>query len=348
MALDVNTLRRRPPGPRWLIALDQSTLSDLATNADYRRTRDLLRNGVEAGKLVCPVSLGTTDETLAARDSWQDISDLHEELSMGIELLDPKEIRQRETTIAAAAFTGHPTPYPIAEEAFECDPHTDRTKLFPGGVRVTARLGPTNFQRMEVAREKEKEASLRPAYDQARMLRRSFDAQAAAEYEAMVGWVLGPLADPNFEIEFARKQTAAIRGLEAGDYGPISKLQAVAQRRMFAEYLVERFPVLVDCGEEFARSDELANMPALRYPALLRAGLAVMRGRLAHRGDGYDIDHLTSGLSRCDFVTADGGMTQLVRNYKLVPTDCQLFSARERQQFHRAIEVALATAPSSA
>ncbi len=86
-------------------------------------------------------------------------------------------------------------------------------------------------------------------------------------------------------------------------------------------------------------------MPALRYPALLRAGLAVARNRRAKPGDGYDIDHLTVGLSRCDIVTADGGMTQLVTNHQLVPPDCRIFSTREMQEFHDAVEEALAAAP---
>jgi hypothetical protein len=86
-------------------------------------------------------------------------------------------------------------------------------------------------------------------------------------------------------------------------------------------------------------------MPALRYPALLRAGLALTRNRVAKPGDGYDIDHLTCGLSRCDIVTADAGMTQLVRNLKLAPDGCQVFGTRDMDGLHRAVEAALAAAP---
>ena len=197
----------------------------------------------------------------------------------------------------------------------------------------------------EVAREKSKEGTLQTAYDQARALGRSFEEQAEAEYGAMVRRVLGPLADSGFAAEFARKQAAAAAGLATGDYRPISKLTAIGERKAFAEALVANFPDVAERAQEFATSDELAHMPALRYPALLRAGLAVMRDRVAKPGDGYDIDHLTCGLSRCDIVTADGGMAQLVRNHKLAPTGCQVFATRDMAGLHRAVDAALSSAP---
>jgi hypothetical protein len=342
---EIDRLRRRPPGPRVLVALDQSTLSELALDDGYPATRDLLRGAVEAGTLVCPMSLGSTDETLDAGGIWQSISDLHEELSMGIEFLDPKQIRQREAFAAAAAFCGQPALYSVAEEAFDRDPQTSREELFSGGFRVIARLGPLDIRSTEVAREKDKEAGLQAAYDAARGLRRSYAEQAREEYEQMVKWVLGPLADPDYEVEVARKLTAATIGLMAGgDRGALSKYQAVVRRKDFADSLVVSFPALAGRAHEFARSEELEGMPALQYPALLRAGIAVRRGRLARRGDGYDIEHLTCGLSRCDFVTADAGMTQLVRDHKLAPRGCQIFSTREMQMFHTAVEAALSGA----
>jgi hypothetical protein len=118
--------------------------------------------------------------------------------------------------------------------------------------------------------------------------------------------------------------------MAGGDRGALSRYQAVAQRKAFAEALVENYPDLTGRGAEFACSPELASMPALRYPALLRAGLAVARNRRAKPGDGYDIDHLTVGLSRCDILTADGGMTQLVNNHKLLPTGCRIFNQPSR------------------
>jgi hypothetical protein len=62
-------------------------------------------------------------------------------------------------------------------------------------------------------------------------------------------------------------------------------------------------------------------MPALRYPALLHAAAATTRGRKFRGNDLYDFAHLTNGLSRCDLVTADSGMTQLCRNFRWVPME---------------------------
>lgn len=156
--------------------------------------------------------------------------------------------------------------------------------------------------------------------------------------------VLSPLANPGFEAELARKLLAATRALKVGDYGPISKLSAIGERQEFAEALVGNFPALSTRAEEFAKSDELMDMPALRYQALLRAGLATMPRRVAQRGDGYDIDHLTSGLFRCDIVTADAGMWQLIQNHKLVPAACQIFPTRDMASLHRAVEASLSSA----
>ena len=81
--------------------------------------------------------------------------------------------------------------------------------LYAGAGRVRVRFGRADFLTAEVAHEKDKEATLQPAYGRARELGRSFEEQAEEEYEAMVRWVLGPLADPGFAAELARKQTAA-------------------------------------------------------------------------------------------------------------------------------------------
>ena len=243
MSVDVNQLRRRSPGPRVLVAVDQSTLSDLALDHAHGATRELLVRGVDAGKLVCPMSLGANDETLDAPGVWETISDLHEELSMAIEFLDPKQIRQREAFAAAAAFCEQPPLYTVAEEAFDRDPTPLGMSSSPG-FRVIARFGPMDFRSAEVAREKSKEATLQPAYDAARVSGRSFEEQAQGEYEQMVEWLLGPLADPGYDAEAARKLAAATRGLMAGgDRGALSKYQAVAERKEFAEALVENYPI---------------------------------------------------------------------------------------------------------
>jgi hypothetical protein len=322
-------------------------LSDVACDDTLSAIRQLLVAGVEADRLICPASPGGVDETLAAEKSWRDISDLQDQLSMGVFFLDDRVIAQREVFDAAANFCGDGPFYSLADEAFDDDPHTPRDDLFPGGLRVRARFGPSTVRNAEVAHEKAKEAMLQAAYDEARRLGRTFEEQADAEFGAMLNWVLGPLVDPNFEAELARKQARVISSpwWSPGPGTPTSQFIAVSQRGKFAEALVETFPALAERAKEFVASDELAHMPALRYPPLLRAGLATMPGRKFKQGDGYDIVHLTCGLSRCDIVTADGGMTELVRGKRLVPEGCQVFSRREVDKFHGAIEAALAANP---
>ena len=160
----------------------------------------------------------------------------------------------------------------------------------------------------------------------------------------MVNWVLGPLSDPSgYEERVARKAALldADAWCEPGPGSPVNQYRAAAGRGDFAERVLAQFPALRDRGKEFAVSDQLRHMPALRYPALFRAALATMPGRRGQPGDGYDIAHLTRGLSRCDIVTADKGMTQILRERRIVPIGCQLFSFREVAALHCAIEAAL-------
>jgi hypothetical protein len=101
---------------------------------------------------------------------------------------------------------------------------------------------------------------LQAACDEARRLGRTFDEQADAEFSAMLNWVLGPLADPNFESELARKQARLIAS-HLWSPGPgtlASQFIAVSQRGKFAEALIETFPALAGRTEEFVASDELA------------------------------------------------------------------------------------------
>jgi hypothetical protein len=49
------------------------------------------------------------------------------------------------------------------------------------------------------------------------------------------------------------------------------------------------------------------------------------------------------GLSRCDIVTADSGMVQLVTDFKLVPPDCRVFKANNREGLTSAVRIALDT-----
>lgn len=345
MDLDINRLRRRTPGPKILVQLDQSLLSDLACDDRCSATRELLVAGVRSDMLVCPASPGAVDETLDASKSWKDISELQSELSLGISFLDELTIARNEAFVAAANFAGQDPHYSLASEAFDDDPHTLRAELFADRVRVSAGFGPTEVRSSEVAHEKDKEDIVQAAYDQTRRLGRSFEQQAQVEYEAMLNRILGPLADPSFDAELARKQAALLSSSDwsLGPGTPMSRFIAISQRGQFATDLVETFPALAERASEFVESVELGHMPSLRYPALLRAALATMSGRNAHRGDGYDIAHLTCGLSRCDVLTADGGMTELVRGRQLAPDGCAVFSRREISKFHRAVDLALAT-----
>lgn len=216
---------------------------------------------------------------------------------------------------------------------------------FLEGLRVVATLGPAVFRSEEVAHEKGKEAGLQQAYDAARALGRSDEEQADKEYEAMVSWTLGPLIDPDgFAGRLARKQ-AEIRACSEWSPGPgtsASEYAAAAQPGAFAEALRERYPLMEGRWRKFAVSEELAHLPAIRYPALFRAAIAVRRGRNADPGDGYDIAHLTRGLSRCDIVTADRAMTAIARERRLVPAGCQLFRTSETAELHAAVEAAIA------
>jgi hypothetical protein len=63
MPIDVDRLARRPDGPRLLFYLDQSTLSALVKEKSHSRLLDLLRVGVDSGRLLCPTSISHDDET---------------------------------------------------------------------------------------------------------------------------------------------------------------------------------------------------------------------------------------------------------------------------------------------
>jgi hypothetical protein len=88
-------------------------------------------------------------------------------------------------------------------------------------------------------------------------------------------------------------------------------------------------------------------MPSLMLFAYLRAGLAVTPRRTAKPGDGYDINHLIHGLSRCDIVTADRGMVEMVRARRLVPSGCQVFESSDTDGLTAALKAALSGHPTS-
>lgn len=347
VTIDVSALRRRPPGPRVLVYLDQSTVSALATEERFSGLREFLRGVVQEGRLVCPESVGHTGETIAASRSWEDIIKLTDELSMGIRFRGDSELADHEVHAAASAFCGHP-PRELWREAFHTDPHTDRDKLFAGGFRVRSYFPPDEHRLAEVAYSKDLEAKLEEVYASVRREGMSFDEQVEREFSEMVYWKLGPLVNPErFGNQMARR-SAGLMGdwmKDVVDISPGSAYNAymsVAEGKMRAQHLLERFPELRGREHEFAGSPELRNMPSLRYPAIFRAALATMRGRRPKRGDGHDIEHLTKGLSRCDIVTADAGMTQLANGHQLVAADCQLLRFNDIDGLIAAVEAALA------
>ena len=85
-------------------------------------------------------------------------------------------------------------------------------------------------------------------------------------------------------------------------------------------------------------------MPTMVLYAYLRAGLAVHPGRKSKPGDGYDINHLVRGLSRCDLVTADRGMFEMVRARHLLPAGCELFESSDVDGLLAALRTAVAGA----
>jgi hypothetical protein len=351
VVVEIDALRRRPPGERVLVYLDQSALSSLVRNDEHADVRDALKERVEAGRVVCVRSHEHEDETLLApRELWDEIDRLSDELAMGIQFRSREEIEWSEIYAAAAAFLGQDPPQDLSEEAFETDPHIPREELFMevfgGAVRIRARFDPADWQIAEVEHEKSKEEPMTLVYEELRDKGFTFEDMAEANLAEMIRWNLGSLVDPA-RFRLALLERAAEWEATAGDQAeftggsPWSKVLAFATRLTQTKHLVEQYPELAKSAAEFASSDELRHMPTLAYPALFRAALAATPGRKARPGDGYDVEHLTRGLSRCDMVTADSGMTEVCRTYKLVPSGCQLFSYRELGPFRSAVETAL-------
>lgn len=347
MAIAVDPLRRRPEGEKTLIYLDQSTLSDLACNSDFSELRDLLVEGVEADRLLCPWSLDHHSETYDAK-RWQEIRKLGDELSMGINFGSDEEITYAELYAAAAEFSGDDPLRPIWREAFSKDPHLSRKSLYPGGLRVDVFFPPGEIDEEDTTyiRGLEDER-MTASYAAARARGYTFEKQAEREFEEMIYWRLGPLTDPRrFQQQLQTKALAWHKELEAGKIdittgSAYGQATAVSTRQLHVEHLVTRYPKVGSDVAGFVASSTLRNMPSLRYPALLRAGLALTPNRKAKQGDGFDLSHLMKGLSRCDIVTADSGMTQMVTDFKLVPAGCRIFRAGDRKGLAAAVKTAL-------
>jgi hypothetical protein len=335
--------------------LDHSTLSALARGEtpEFDAMRGLLAQAVESGRLICPFSPEHRDEAALARpDTYDAIDELGDVLAMGIEILNRELIEWHEIHAAARAFLGH-EPRPLWKEAFEEDPHTPREALFfefmGGQIRIRARLPVDEDQRAEVRYQRAKEDPMVKAYAELRAAGFAFEEMAEANLEAMLNWKLGPLFDPgSFQTAVERRQAelvaewAATSEPNLAPGSPTNRYLTFAVRMSHTTAFVERVPELVERAAEFKASNELRSLPTLRYPALLRAALAAdPTDRQPRPSDGYDIEHLTIGLSRCDIVTADRAMTRIARARDLIPDDCQLFEFSDAAGLTAAVKQAV-------
>ena len=285
--------------------------------------------------MICPRSPAHTDESvLAKEETWLELDQLAHDLSPGVRFLTAGEIENNEIRAAARELLGK-NPEELWREAFTADPNTSTEptiEIFGTEVTVRPVLLPTDAARAEVIHEKEKETALTDAYREVRE-RFSFQEICEANLHALLGWKLSPLASTSRflallrrrESEFAQEQTRGENHLRPGS--ALSKLYAVHQRAIFITELVRELPELRSRDADFFQSRELKTLPSLMLQAYLRAGLEVTAGRRAKPGDAYDVVHLTHGLSRCDLVTADRGMVEMVRAHNLLPTGAALFES---------------------
>jgi hypothetical protein len=270
---------------------------------------------------------------------------------MGVNFHDADYIAAVEVSVAAAAFLDEPRDEPMWREAFREDPETARPFLRGMADDAPALGSASDLLRREVEHEKSKAPPITGAYAAAREAGYTFAQQVEREFEEVVYWRLGPLADAQrFAAQKAALAVETGQELAAGMLDPISpgtalsRYTAVGIREARAESLLRRYPALEGRVAEFAASPELRAMPALRYPALLHAAAAATRGRKFRGNDLYDFGHLTNGLSRCDLVTADSGMVQLCRNFRLIPEGVELFGARQLDAFETQLRERLAGA----
>jgi hypothetical protein len=301
--------------------------------------------------LLCPTSISHEDETARVhiRDPglWQEIDALADELSIGIGFRGEEEIEFAEIYAAAAAFEEHED-RPTWEEAFRTDPNTPRDELFSDFGRVRVYFEPSETIHEEVEHERAKEIGMDKVYTELREKGFSFEEMAAGNLEQMISWKLGPvLAPEEFRSHYLQRGLALSEEAEAGEFdlsagSAYNRFMAFGTRRIQVERLAERYPEIARRPNEFRQFEPLRSLPTLAFPALFRAALAARSGRRARLSDGHDIAHLTHGLSRCDLVTADAGMSQLIKDFGLAPAGCQVFSYREFDQLADAVARALA------
>lgn len=344
-SFDVNRLRRRPPGPKTLVYLDQSTLSYLA-RPEGAALLAALDRGVKSDRLICPWSHDHDDESVLAEQAQAQLHRIIDQLSMGIRFRDDKQITQHEILNAAAAFSGSPPLFSISEEAFQDDPHAPRRTLFPGGIRVSLSAVRPDWLVKEVARGKDGTDAFSAVYETVRQTGTTFEEQAAREYKSAVLAELGLMINPAETNKLGNKlRVAAAEEMrtETPDpdriFGPaLSRFMYFQDKINFCKTILSRFETVAAYRFEFLNSPYLQVCPALSYPSLLFAATAVTLGRREHPSDRYDRSHLMKGLSRCDVVTADRGHAQMLRERSLIPSDVQLFSSGEHAQLLACIE----------
>ena len=318
--------------------LDQSSLSGMIREPEvFDPLREVLMEAVHSGRVICPRSRAHADESVLAQPrTWLELDRLAHDLSPGVRFLTAGEIENNEIRAAARELLAK-DPEESWQEAFTANPNTstDPTiEIFRTEVTVRPVLLPTALDRAEVIHEKDKETALTDAYREVRE-RYSFEEICQANLHALLEWKLGPLASTSKFLTLLRRREREVADEQARGENPLrpgsalSKLYAVQQRAIFITELVRELPELRCRDAEFFESRELRTVPSLMFHAYLRAGLESTAGRRAKPSDAYDVVHLTHGLSRCDLVTADRGMVEMVRVHGLVPRDVALFESSD-------------------
>jgi hypothetical protein len=343
---ECDQLRRRDPGPKVLIYLDQSSLSSLALEEEYSDLKQFLIDGLEAGQLVCPASPEHRDETVGGDQGlYAELHSLKEQLSDGIEFRFGSEIVWSEIHAIARDLKGESAEQ-TWDEAFDTDPQTPRDDLYMeflgGQIRVTAHFPPSDDDREEVERLKEIEEIAQGDYERLRGEGLGYEETVERFFTELVNRDLGVwLAPEVWRPEYERRVLAMGAVMEKGEVdlmarSPYSRYQAYWLLKAHTENLLKQHPEIAETPDEFR--DALKRVPTLRFPAFLRASLVHNRERKARPGDGYDIDHLTRGLSRCDVVTADRGMVHVVEERKLAPAGCAVVRTADQEGLRKVIE----------
>jgi hypothetical protein len=331
---DVNALRRRHPGSRIVVYLDQSALSSVA-NGDAPRLLQALLEGASSGRLVCPVSIEHDDETsLTPREHLPAIAKLAETLSAGVAFEDREDIRRNEIQAAVADFLGLAPPRPTWREAFYTDPQAPRKPM-----RIS--WAPDDSEQLRAEAREAKELALELGQFYAPKGKKvSYSEQCEGAYTQSVREWLAPLHDPVRYVRWLgdaqREYETAIRDSRS-EY-ECDRLQRRFNHRVtigrFCTGLLKRVPGFKERAQEFLASPQLRAAPLLVFHSLLIAALVSDPGRKAKEGDQYDVHHLMLGLSRCDLVTCDSGMKSLCERRGIVPASVRLFGSRP-EEFER-------------